>query len=644
MQAGSACHSSAISINHPYRNTPGDISSGDGKLSSDDRDLYENRSEDNHQTYTRGGERGRLLFRRLRGSAISFTKDISPSPIENPSDIGSGDGEPSSDDRDLYENSSEDINQDFLSGDESEISVSRRSRDPVILSIEGDISPPHREDAVPVSTQNRVRAPSTRPQSRSRDPAQGVDSSGIDSEPDDTIHSRQEEMAAKLDVIFSNRCSCNKGMEQLQDEHNRCKAGDRLTNLTDHSLLWNEIAASHGLYDPSMDDGLHPICDDKILARDSAHDLLPWQKLLGPNKGDAGISRRLSLRYSELKLLVDKPRTVREQYIITRTWDVDSFIARTTTLAAHKGGFSLAYKPPFLRRITQNPRILILGHQIQKLKQLRFGYGLYAGGFGYNTHIFFPKMTVGKSSETHLTDRQQQIWLDRVIIPSLSAVCPSHVVQHHPRSYDEASTKSHVKTEGHPQGAVQPIDIRYTVPQQYLARFWSTILQTITGLSLIDPEIAPFCDPFLVISGHNLKLQTKSDSLEEVFQTYHEHLRTCFDFSTESFPLDECWLEDTPSGPANMGLTILRKATCLEDWASAFACPGSNRQLTQQQFFHWSMTKDAGSCSVALRQTNEWRSKSGMAYNKAYNLNKDVFATPFKDYKPFDNDQFEALA
>jgi hypothetical protein len=33
----------------------------------------------------------------------------------------------------------------------------------------------------------------------------------------------------------------------------------------------------------------------------------------------------------------------------------------------------------------------------------------------------------------------------------------------------------------------------------------------------------------------------------------------------------------------------------------------------------------------------------GIAYNKAYNVNKELFATPFKGYDPFQNPRFEAL-
>ena len=55
------------------------------------------------------------------------------------------------------------------------------------------------------------------------------------------------------------------------------------------------------------------------------------------------------------------------------------------------------------------------------------------------------------------------------------------------------------------------------------------------------------------------------------------------------------------------------------------------------------LTRDAGSLSIELQGRNELRSCGGIAYNKAYNISKDLFATPFKQHESFGNPQFEAL-
>jgi hypothetical protein len=46
---------------------------------------------------------------------------------------------------------------------------------------------------------------------------------------------------------------------------------------------------------------------------------------------------------------------------------------------------------------------------------------------------------------------------------------------------------------------------------------------------------------------------------------------------------------------------------------------------------------------MELRQTNSLCRNGGIAYNKAYGVNKEIFTIPFKGYSPFQNSQFEVL-
>jgi hypothetical protein len=107
--------------------------------------------------------------------------------------------------------------------------------------------------------------------------------------------------------------------------------------------------------------------------------LLPWRKLLA---GGTGNIPKLSFCKSERGV----------SCTIQRRWDIDSFIARATTLGVHRGGFSLNFKPRFLNIIKQNQRVLVHGYQIHKLKQIHLGRGLLAAGFDYNCYIVFPHM------------------------------------------------------------------------------------------------------------------------------------------------------------------------------------------------------------------------------------------------------------
>jgi len=259
-------------------------------------------------------------------------------------------------------------------------------------------------------------------------------------------------------------------------------------------------------------------------------------------------------------------------------------------------------------------------------------------------------MVIGGSGETHLSDGEQEIWIDRIVLPALKHSCSPDVYQHHPHSFADADFKAKVKQECFTTGTGQPMDIRYEIPESCLDAFWIEVQR----LSHEYPgdEYLPadaFHDLFLVVSGHGLKLFTKRDTFDQARDDYLSHLDICFNFNAEQIPTDDCWLdlglEDTPfsAGDPAEGVTLLRKLHCLDSWAEKFACPEHDAQLIKIHRYHWALTRDSGSAKVELRQTNSLRTMGGIAYNKAYNVNKELFATPLKGYDPFQNSQFEAL-
>ena len=91
------------------------------------------------------------------------------------------------------------------------------------------------------------------------------------------------------------------------------------------------------------------------------------------------------------------------------------------------------------------------------------------------------------------------------------------------------------------------------------------------------------------------------------------------------------------------GITLLRKTPCLEHWLTHFHCPRSRASRATASRFPFMLTRDAASMSVKLSDENRLRDKGGLAYHKAYNLNKDLFWTPKKDHGPFDNPHLHAL-
>jgi hypothetical protein len=372
---------------------------------------------------------------------------------------------------------------------------------------------------------------------------------------------------------------------------------------------------------------------------------------IGPQKP------KLSLYASERDRALPKMRD--RDVRIDREFDIDSHIFRAETLAVFQGGFQLAYRPPFLRRITQNQRIRLKGYEVHKLKQLRLGTGRKAGGSGYDCHVFFPNMPIAPSGTTHLNKRAQKDWIDLVILPALRTVCPVNVSAHHPKSFKEADLKAQVKLERfvtlgegeerrHEGGAA--MDIRYLVPEPYVENFWKEVLSrahTVNGSSKLPPDA--FRDPFLGISGHNLKLAFQRPTLNQSRAAFVDHLADAFRADKpEWIPKEDHWLdygiEDSPAKGEEYGVTLLRKSHCLSHWVGQFVDPGAGSAKTSVSKYNWGLTRDAGSASVELRATNALRSGGGMAYHKAYNICKERSATPLKGFNLFDNNQLEALA
>jgi hypothetical protein len=101
-------------------------------------------------------------------------------------------------------------------------------------------------------------------------------------------------------------------------------------------------------------------------------------------------------------------------------------------------------------------------------------------------------------------------------------------------------------------------------------------------------------------------------------------------------------MEDIPRNN-NDGITLLQKAYCLDDWAEQLLCPNSNTHRSNVKRYLWTSTRNAGSISVELIKINNLWLLGGIVYSKAYNIYKEVFATPLKNYGLFQNTHFKAL-
>src|SRR5207245_1113260 len=101
--------------------------------------------------------------------------------------------------------------------------------------------------------------------------------------------------------------------------------------------------------------------------------------------------------------------------------------------------------------------------------------GLVATGFGYECHVLFPHLAIKEYGETHLSDKEQEVWINNIILPALKRSCPPDIYQHHPHSFADADFKAKVKQECFTTGTGEAMDIKYIIPESCLDTFWANV-------------------------------------------------------------------------------------------------------------------------------------------------------------------------
>ena len=436
------------------------------------------------------------------------------------------------------------------------------------------------------------------------------------------------------------------------------RAPSQTRTLAQLSAYWEALLPSP---EPTATDSLaylQPYLAKELLEEDAKTRICAaaaWKPVLaGCSEDEKPLN--LSLEQSQEDYLhSDDAKTLR----IKRTYDVDSFLARVTTPAIHRGGFELCMKPGFGSQWTQNARVTFRDCKVHTMKQLRIGWGSRSHGYRFQLHVFFPHMPTQRARAVNeflvgqrscidlsqtLSESEQADWLDRVIFPALASSCPSNITHHFPTSSADVFAKAKVKREKFVTGQDGDLDLHYPIPERFVTAFWSAVLTTTQ-----DPTLPQFHDPLFVVVAHDLKNHITEDTPFQARSRFERLIGDNFIYNEENFPSDDQWLdfglEDTPVVRPGEGVTLLRRRPCLEHWVKRFSCPqASGATKATPRFWNWAMTRDAGTADLELGTTNVLRKHGGLAFFKAYNVSKTLFSTPLKDYMPFDNPHFESLA
>jgi hypothetical protein len=286
-----------------------------------------------------------------------------------------------------------------------------------------------------------------------------------------------------------------------------------------------------------------PLDDYEILQPLEEHAAIPWKELLGGGPD----APNLSFARTEDEFLESERST---ELVIHRTWDVDSYIARVTSFHAYRFGFNLFYIPSFLARETRTQHLTLDGGcKADECKNLCLGAGVLAEGT-FRTYVVFRYMSTAQTG-TGLTDEEQKFWIDDIVLPVLRKTFDDDVMQHHPQSFTAARNKARALQEKHPSGSQHLMTFRATIPEDGLAEFSKCLEEHIREGVRRQPErYGPYKDPLFFITGHDLKLKIKSATLDGLYTKFVAFLETCFRFTPEYFPENDCWidmgLEDTP--------------------------------------------------------------------------------------------------
>jgi hypothetical protein len=333
-------------------------------------------------------------------------------------------------------------------------------------------------------------------------------------------------------------------------------------------------------------------------------------------------------------------------HTLESTFDIDSILFSPSSLAVFRKDVDWSFLPPFNRSKQQNQRVSFGRIETTKHKCI-----LLCLHDRYVCHVFFPNMPLAYSNENgreiqsktqHLDDHALQIWTEQVVLPAFDDVCTPARRPHYPHSWRQLLGKSKVNSEQQSRdNAFSRQDVRALVPSSLLGALWDRILLRAANLPNTLLPVDAFSDPELIVSNHNLKQSNFSrrdfHGVREMYVQEHRTLWNPQFLSDAAFFVDlgqEIW-------STHPGTTLLRKSYCNKEWAAQFKDRiGSSKTL--DNYYTWAGT-EAGSVSTETRTTNSMRSV-GIAYNKAYNVNKEQFSSNVQDDTPFQNHLFELLS
>ena len=100
---------------------------------------------------------------------------------------------------------------------------------------------------------------------------------------------------------------------------------------------------------------------------------------------------------------------------------------------------------------------------------------------------FFLGITHVRRTISYLAREERVSCVDRMLLPAIRQVCPPHVIQHHPQSFDDVESKTYSGLQESYSGMVRSgRDALHHIPLEYLEEIWVEIARHVEHADLVQ--------------------------------------------------------------------------------------------------------------------------------------------------------------
>ena len=344
-------------------------------------------------------------------------------------------------------------------------------------------------------------------------------------------------------------------------------------------------------------------------------------------------------------------RQTNQNFGIDCFYDIDSFIAKASSLAVAKNGIRVQLCPNPRQNLTQDLHLKIplteaLPTGLLKVKHIplhhipHFRLGTIFSSLPIALYIFLPQLYSQQSSpNTYLNNQTLQQFMDLGFLPSLDKHYSSDILQHIPTSFESAYMEIYARSrEDGIQGFTENIEkakrqeIHYYLPGEKLANVWKELLEF-----SLKPGFNHFQNMFLLLDAKDLKLITKAQSPKsagERFWNSLSHDINC-DFLETEFQYLDLGQEILSS---ERGRVLLYKRCCIDFGLQQLKKCSKGLKST---VYSWALS------TLAANRTIEYSKSSilhqeGLVYSQSYSPLKSLFDAA--GTYPFQNSSLEYLS